>query len=303
MPLRYVVLDFDGTCTHVEEIHAAFLSCYRAKLGEILRDRAWVDAHWDEAERTLRESSPHAGWTLGGAQAAPAAADPYILTGEIALFMQRNHPRAEKFSVPSTLYKDCYEACQARWRDETRRVLRALVETGLDVCFVSNSEQAKIEARLAKLLEDPQDADLRAKVRVIGSASKFSIVEPAYEPRTFERAGKDLWKRFSALPVAQPEPQLERPLYLRRGSYFNALCDIWQRDASAPEQTLVCGDVWELDLAMPAALGCSVHLIERAAPYETCAYEYAQLAAVGSRGAASSSLEPLIERVHKLRAS
>jgi hypothetical protein len=80
-----------------------------------------------------------------------------------------------------------------------------------------------------------------------------------------------------------------RPVYLRRGSYFEALCATQFPLA----ETLVVGDIWELDLAMPAALGAHVHLIQRASPFETYAYELGQLA----KGHSSVNLKGLLKRV------
>jgi hypothetical protein len=84
-------------------------------------------------------------------------------------------------------------------------------------------------------------------------------------------------------------PALDRPVYLRRGAYFEALC----ATTFPMEQTLVCGDIWELDLALPAALGAQVHLIERAAPFATYRYERERLA----KGQSSPNLEALLERI------
>ncbi|HEU4727453.1 MAG TPA: hypothetical protein VFT22_06185, partial [Kofleriaceae bacterium] len=78
-------------------------------------------------------------------------------------------------------------------------------------------------------------------------------------------------------------------------------CGLWQDLGTgdyAIAQTIVCGDIWELDLAMPRALGAAVHLVRRAPPFETYAYELAQLAAPGD---ASSDLRGLIEHIDRLR--
>ena len=58
---------------------------------------------------------------------------------------------------------------------------------------------------------------------------------------------------------------------------------------------LFCGDIFEMDLAMPHALGARVHLIDRAAPFSTYAYERSALAACGDRGRSSVELGGLME--------
>ena len=298
MSLRYVVLDFDGTCTRVDQIQATYMERYRALLSEAVGS-AWVDGLWDAAERELHELSPHAGWTLGGAQAAPVTADPYILSGEIVLHMQRHDGGGAKVTVPEDLYPRAYEEATAPWRDETATVLEALVATGVKVCFVSNASTGKLTKRLAKLLENKPG--LFEQIPVYGDAGKFRVREPFYEARTFEASGAALWGAFAGLPLGAMVPGLQRPVYLRRGAYFEALCRLWKGDPQGPARTLVVGDVWELVLAMPAAMGSHVHLIERAAPYGTFAYEREGVLGLGARGAVSATLEPVVERVRGLR--
>ena len=77
--------------------------------------------------------------------------------------------------------------------------------------------------------------------------------------------------------VRQPAPGLPRPIYLRRGKYYESLREIWRATGATPAETLVCGDIFELDLALPAALGAQVVLIERnnTLPYERAATERA----------------------------
>jgi hypothetical protein len=82
-------------------------------------------------------------------------------------------------------------------------------------------------------------------------------------------------------------PGLPRSIPLRRANYFRALRDeVWKEDLEGPSRTLVCGDVFELDLALPAALGARVHLVTRedTPPHEVAAVE------AQPRGSASQDL-------------
>jgi FMN phosphatase YigB (HAD superfamily) len=296
MALRYVVLDFDGTCTQIEPVHDKFLTRYC----EILEDangmrRGELDAAWHAARGRIRDASPGAGWTLAGAPStAPAAADPYILAFEAsALLVRTGAIRA----APATAYADAYAAHPAPWRPEVADVLARLVGLGLRVCFISNSEPAVIKMRLGDLLH--RDPALLDQIAVYGNASKFVLRElpiGATGPADAHRA------RFEALDGAVRARGSTRPIYLRRGAYFEALCRMWDklgvRDFPV-EHTLVCGDIWELDLAMPQRLGAAVHLIERAAPFETYAYEREWLADPRD---ASRDLRGLVEHAERLRA-
>jgi FMN phosphatase YigB (HAD superfamily) len=292
MVLRYVVLDFDGTCTQIELAHAGFLAAYLA----ILEDangaaRGALQPAWDAALARVRAAAPDAGWTLLGAPStAPAAADPYILAGEASALLQRDGALRV---LPPDGYARAYAANPAPWRPEVPEVLAGLVARGLRVGFVSNSDRLAIEMRLSDLLH--ADRALRRQIVVHGHAAKFTIGElpiGATGPGAAHRA------RFEALDGSVRAPGTVRPIYLRRAAYFDALCGLW-RDLGATDyaiaETLVCGDIWELDLAMPRALGAGVHLIRRAPPFDSYPYELAQLPAADT----SADLRGLLDHVDR----
>jgi hypothetical protein len=294
MSLRYVVLDFDGTCTQIELVHAGFLAGYLA----ILEDasgcaRGALQPAWDAAVARVRAASPDAGWTLLGAPStAPAAADPYILASEASALLQRDGAIRV---VPPDAYARAYAVNPAPWRPELPEVLAGLIARGLRVGFISNSDRLTIETRLTDLLN--ADRALRRQIVVHGHAAKFTLGElplGAAGPGAAHRA------RFEALDGSVRAAGTVRPIYLRRAAYFDALCGLW-RDLGAPDyaiaQTLVCGDIWELDLAMPRALGAHVHLIRRAPPFDTYPYELAQL----PPGDTSGDLRGLLDHVDRLR--
>jgi FMN phosphatase YigB (HAD superfamily) len=277
MPIRYVILDFDGTCTLVERIQKQFLADYHRAISPAFGELP--EAEWKSALASVKRASPHVGWTFGGAPAAPAAADPYIQSGEAAALLQRRYAERDvHVSVPDA-YHTAYHANAAPWREETRHVLETLVDRGIRVGFISNSATAGLTARLDSLLED--HAELRGQIHVQGNAAKFKVQELSFDPKGPAEKHR---ARFEAIPAAAKLKAagggLRRPAYLRRGRYFEAICAFWQffgEKGFPAAETLVCGDVWELDLALPAALGIQTHLIERAKPYGTYPYELAQV--------------------------
>jgi hypothetical protein len=93
------------------------------------------------------------------------------------------------------------------------------------------------------------------------------------------------------VPPTQKVKGLSRPIQLRRGAYVDALGRVWRETGVAPKDTLVCGDIYELDLALPAALGCSVHMVLRPT---THAYERTAITQLGGRAALSDGLKPLL---------
>ncbi len=278
--IRFVILDFDGTCTQIDRVWHGFLEDYRKAIGAAEKD-------WKRACDAVAKASPHAGWTVMNAPStAPAAADPYIQAFEAAALLVRER----LIAPPPDVFRPTYHKHVAPFRPELGDVLEALLKKRIKVAFISNSDTTDIHTRIKDLFaRNPTRGEL---VHVSGGAQKFLVKEPLLDAKlaAADRA------RFDKLDAALRVPELGRPIYLRRGGYFEALCDVYKNfgETAFPiEQTLVCGDIYDLDLAMPAALGAHVHLIERAAPYATYDYERARLA----KGHVTPNLKGLLRRL------
>lgn len=284
-----LVLDFDGTCTQIPPVYESYWEEYGKNLRIGSKEVSVSD--WQEALDAVRAHSPTAGWGLGGAQAAPAAADPYILAYEAAHLIYRKRKLADPELVSpdlSSVHERAYEEEPAPWRDSARETFERLLERGVRLCFISNSKTDTIKQRLVDLLGSASAAD---RILVRGDAAKFRVQEPPWETPPSE-----MLQLFQALPAEAKatNAHLNRPIYLRRGSYFRAICEVIQNDRKRLSETLFCGDVWELDLALPAALGASIHLLERAEPFATYPYEHSALADLGKRGQRSEDLDGLL---------
>jgi hypothetical protein len=280
MAIRYVVLDFDGTCTQVDNVQEKFLAEYGKAI--FAEDKAWIAAC-----AAVKSASPTAGWTLQGAPStAPAGADPYILAYEASMLLLRQG----KIMPPSAdVFERVYSANVAPFRRELADVLAALAKKRINIGFISNTDRTKIRTRIADLLAD--NGKLFDKIHFTGNARKYLVGELPFSTPEAHRV------RFEALPAAVDASTVKRPLYLRRGAYFDALCEFYKSfgDETFPiEKTLVCGDIWELDLAMPAVLGAQVHLVERAPPFDTYPYE---LAAMADKKHVSKDLKGLLKRI------
>ena len=118
---------------------------------------------------------------------------------------------------------------------------------------------------------------------VVGDARKYMIVDP--DP---------VDERFLQIPAERHVPGLPRSVLLRRGRYYEALRRLWADSATTPERTLVCGDIYELDLALPDALGASIHLVLRKNVLE---YERRAIEAAGPRGSMSDELSGVLDRL------
>jgi hypothetical protein len=185
---------------------------------------------------------------------------------------------ALRSEVTTTIFRRAYRATGAAFRPEAKRVLEALLARVPAVYVVTNAA-TEVAARKLRSLSP---AGLE-KLRLRGDARKF-LVGPA--------SGAD--PRFARVPREKQVEGLRRPVLLHRGRYFDVLAAIWEETGSGPERTLVCGDIYELDLALPAELGASVHLVKRE---RTFGYELGAMAALGERGAVSEGVEPVLERV------
>lgn len=281
-----LVLDFDGTCTRVEQAAGAYLDAYRAGLAKHL---PVTEECWATALDRVRSLSPRIGWSIAGTPSAPAAADPYILAYEAAHHLLRQAGTHD--DVPASVHTAAYIACPAPWREDARSVFEAMIGKGIEIWFVSNSGTAYIEGRLQEIFQ-PGDP-LRVSVKVQSDAGKFKVCELPWEnDPLLHAAARDLFGRISP---AFPSAELGRPIYLRRGSYFRALSRVLGGDFESLRSTLFCGDIWELDLAMPRQLGARVHLLERAPPFETCQYERRALAAEGEWAKGGVELTSLLE--------
>lgn len=281
MRIECVVLDLDGTFTDLSREAPLYAAAF-AELAADLFGRDLAQA-WEDAERRVRALSPELAWTIEGHAVAPADADPYILT---ACAAQRvfdglgvlTRDAALRSEIITTLYRRAYQRTGAAFRPEARLVLETLLESGLPIWFVTN---APAEVAGAKL--DSLALSARARLRVHGDARKFMIGPPTRPDA-----------RMAGLPTEQRLPGLQRPVLLQRGRYFDALAAVWEATGARPETTLVCGDIFELDLALPSALGAQVHLVRREG---THAYELEAIAALGARGGMSEGLTALLGRL------
>ncbi len=279
MRFECVVLDFDGTFTDVEKEAVPFLAAYRDDLEASLG--ADAVSGWDEAAAHIGESPERFGWEFEGRIVAPSHADPYVMATSTAQKILDDGglvtDPGERRRFLEDIFRRNYPRAANVFRPEARRVVEQLVATGTPVYVVTNSSTDAVEAKLDALAPAG-----RGHLTVIGDAKKYVIAEPATPDPTFD-----------ALPATRTIDGLERPIHLHRGPYFDALRRVLGATGATAATTLVCGDIYELDLAMPAELGFHVHLVARPG---TPMYERAAVAAL-TRGAISESLEPIVARL------
>lgn len=282
--VKCVVSDFDGTLTDPAREGPLFEELYKQRLAAatapLVLDR------WAEAARSVDSAPEVHGLVIGSVIAAPGDADPYVRCFTLTQFLNRHLELAPSYEALQKIAVLCYHSVyteiterhwsRAMFRPGVMEFLSALHERRVQVWLVSNADVKLIERRLAAL-------DGLPPLRLIGNAQKHWVgVAPTADPA------------FDALPEETLLAGLARPLKLRRGLYFEALRNIWRESGTAARDMLVVGDIYEMDLALPAALGASVHLIQN---YDTREPYVAALRALGTRGGFSRDLSSALERV------
>jgi hypothetical protein len=198
-----------------------------------------------------------------GRAVAPATVDPYLRMVPIA------HRILDKFGVMpsavergrllgSVLYKYNYAKTLGRpvFRDGAGEVLCKLAST--ETYVVTNSDTHAVAGKIAALDKDsPGVMSLAARVR--GHARKFDV--------------DDDWSDIDAELAL---PGLARPVLLRRRRYYDIMKSVLETSGASFADLVVVGDIFELDLAMPLALGARVGLV--VSPH-TPAYERAYVSA------------------------
>jgi hypothetical protein len=199
-----------------------------------------------EAE-LLRAPQDHPFLWMGRA-VAPATVDPYLRMVPIA------HRILDKFDalpgaldrgrlLGNVLYKYNYAKTLGHpvFRAKAGEVLGSL--GGTDAWIVTNSDTHAVAGKVAQLDRDsPGVAWLTSRVR--GHARKFDV--------------DDSWDGVA------PElevPGLARPVLLRRRAYHDIIKAILDAAGATFADLVVIGDIFELDLAMPLALGARVGLV------------------------------------------
>jgi hypothetical protein len=255
-----LVLDFDGTMTDAEAEGRPFRDGYLEDLCALVGRSAGdpeILALADEVEAELARSPEQHPFLWMERAVAPATVDPYLRMVPIShrildRFDALKSPTDRSRLLGNVLYKYNYAKTLGHpvFRSGAGEVLLAL--SGADAWIVTNSDTHAVAGKVAMLdREFPGVAWLTSRVR--GHARKFDV--------------DDTWTGADAELAL---PGLARPVLLRRRAYHDILADIVRSAGATFADLVVVGDIFELDLAMPLALGARVGLVSspRTPPYE-----------------------------------
>lgn len=245
---RVLVSDFDGLWTDVKREGVPFTAGYIEDLAKL------SGLPLEEVQRLAREretdvlARPHAyGWTYNGTIVAPASVDPYLRMGPVAdlVFDRTSMLRSpsDRQAVCNLLFLYNYRKTHTVFRPNARRIFEELA--GTHTYIVTNSDPDTVRRKLRELDASSDDAPSIAWLldRVHGGARKYVV------DATQHLDG------HPAIAATLDVPGLERPVHVRRPSYFAVLDDIRRRHEVTWSDLRVVGDIFELDGALPIALG------------------------------------------------
>lgn len=278
--MKCVILDFDGTFTDAEAEGAPFAAAFKAGIFDLVNHGA-IDAEWDDVRRSIEENPRQYGWVFDGQIVAPALADPYILSTTIAQGVLNRFEvlmdPVERNEKVQSLYHQAYAQTLSVFRPEAGDVLASVLAKGLRTYCITNASTDGVIKKLEKLIPG---VVTEKKITIFGAAQKF-VIAPPRNPDA----------RWTQLPAEYRVTGLERPILVRRGRYFDAIQKVLNENACDPNDAIVCGDIFELDLSLPLNLGMQIHLVQGKT---TPDYELAEVKRVNQTAGA---LKALLDRL------
>jgi hypothetical protein len=275
-----LVLDFDGTMTDAEVEGGPYRQGYLedvSTLSGLPLEEVMTLATQFDAE--VSANAHEYGWEFNGEIVAPAVVDPYLRMMPVA---RKIFDHSGSFLntddrtriLDGILYKYNYPKTANCFREGAREILEGFEGTATYV--VTNSHTDPVRKKLTTLgVEEDGSCSLQWLVdRVHGSAKKYVLEDD-----------------FSEVEPAMELPGLPRPVWLRRANYHRVLSQILQDEGATFEDLVVVGDIFELDLSLPFAMGAKVGLL---ANHFTPEYEKNFLAS-HPRGAVLSSVHEIPE--------
>jgi len=255
---KLIVLDFDGTLTNAEEEGKNYRQGYLQDVALLANlESAEVFQLAQEFENEIMQNADRYGWNFHGKIVAPAIVDPYLRIMPISRMI---FDKAGVFTdieqrdriLDRILYKYNYQKTVTAFREGAGAFLQALgqleEEQHLFSCVVTNSHTDPVQNKIRLLSQQRQEEGLASLdwmvERVHGSAKKYIIDED-----------------FSAVSAEMSVPNLSRPIFLRRHLYYQRLCSLQQQYGVDWNNTVVIGDIFELDLSLPLACGAQVALM------------------------------------------
>ncbi len=243
-----LILDFDGTITDAEQEGKPFRTGFLSDIAVLTGcSEPEIEAMAISFEAEISENPDAHGWVYNGNIVAPASVDPYLRIMPVArMICDACHAFTNEQDrtrlMDGILFKYNYQKTKIAFRKSAHSVLARLKKS--NVYVVTNSHTEPVQTKIRHLDQEANTNTLGWLIeRVHGRAKKY-VVDTS----------------FTTVPESFELPGLSRPVLLRRPRYFEILEGLRQKDGVRWENIAVVGDIFELDLALPLALGARVAL-------------------------------------------
>ncbi len=271
-----VVSDFDGTLTDVDKEAAPYTPGFQNSLARKLDlNLDHLVRMWNLGEEEIRKSPSKFGWFVNEIIMASAYADPYQMgnaaTTIILDKLGKVTDLTERQDLLGELFKENYELTITCLRDGLDPFM-SIVKSLASLCIVTNSSPDKVQSKILTLPSNHSDVPL------YGFAKKY-VPTP-------------LWER---VPEKTRIQGLERDIYVRRGIYGDLLLRLMDEKKLTPEEVLVIGDIYELDLVLPQFMGMKIGLLPRVSTPD-----FEKQAVIKAGGFVSYTLEDTLEEIRRL---
>ena len=245
-----LVLDFDGTMTDAEIEGGPFKEGYLEDIAILCGlEMDQVNEMAEGFSREVFENAHQYGWDFQGRIVAPAVVDPYLRMMPVARKIMDSVGAFQNYEertrlLDGILYKYNYGKTLNAFRPGAREALEAM--KGSATYVVTNSHTVPVKGKLRTLgLEEDGSCTLDWLVeRVYGSAKKYYLDDS-----------------FESVPESMQLEGLPRPVLLRREKYHRVLSKLLADEGMTWSELVVVGDIFELDLSLPLAMGARVGLL------------------------------------------
>lgn len=267
-----LIMDFDGTLTDAEEEGIPFTEGYLRDLsaltGAPLEQIHELHARFEAM--MLADPTKYA-WEMNGLAVAPATVDPYLrikpiagmILDELGIVMDS---KVRENLITHILFRDNYRLTKMCFRPGARQLLEDLYNDSvrIDAVIVTNSQPDAVLEKIALLSRQFNE---------LGATGYSDNFFAFWRARVYGGARKYVVNNNGDSGTAKLEfrlPGLDRPVYCKRPDYFDVLKGLVLDRGLVWVDVLVVGDIFELDLALPLALGANVALMKSGMtpPYE-----------------------------------
>ncbi len=244
--LKGVAFDLDGTLLY----HKNFPQFEEALVRRCAEKRRMAQPEFEAAYRRHKErvsaNRLREGWRGKSGKVGSGPSDNLIMSSIVlhsALTEIGVNEAAERSELTQEIFSECYPLLVSAWRPDALELLPHLKDV-IPIRIITNSPE---KAVLRKFLDpDTTPSHLRWLAdHITGNAQKFEVIGTIDE-----------------VPTELAVPGFERPIFLHRTHYFEALNGFRARIGAQFADMAMVGDIFELDLALPLALGMYGVLIQ-----------------------------------------